>query len=136
MVRQSAVAIVLGVMLASSAAGQQSIGVSATILERVEAEMVELEVRSVDGRLSVASPTGSRSADQSRVLRRTFVSGGSSVAEEVGIPVRVLDGSSVRLERRAMQLDWRAGAEMEAGKTLFIESAERLTVTRVVAANS
>jgi hypothetical protein len=110
--------------------------VSATILERVGADAVELQVRSFGNRLSVesAQPRGNAGT---RLLRATYVSAGSDAVPDASTsPVYVQDGSSARLERRAVRAGRMTGEEVEAGETVFIDAAEQLTVTRVIASNS
>lgn len=136
MIRESAIGLVLGLALASTAAGQQSIGVSATILERVEADAVELQVRSFGDRLSVTS-VQPRATAGTRLLRATYVSAGIAAGSDASTsPVYVQDGSSARLERRAVRSGRMTGDEVEAGEALYIDAAEQLTVTRVIASNS
>ena len=133
MVRELAAAMVLGMTMAGAAAAQQSIGVSAVILERVDAGAVDVAVRSIDGRLGIERVPAERTSG-SRLLRATFVSSGTgSVIEET---VRIHDGGSVRLERRALHRGGMQGEKMKAGETLFVDAAPQLTVTRVVASNS
>ncbi|MBR9990227.1 MAG: hypothetical protein KFH98_10745 [Gemmatimonadetes bacterium] len=134
MVREFATALTFGAVLAGAAAGQ-SVMASATILERVEADAVTMDVRGVDGRLRVGHPAAV-SEQGTRLLRSTFVSGGAIAGEEATVAVRVHAEGTLRLERRAVQAGVVTGEQVEPGESLLIDSVERLTITRLVASNS
>ncbi|MGH7447222.1 MAG: hypothetical protein ACRELT_06660 [Longimicrobiales bacterium] len=132
--RLAATAMVMSAVLPGAGVGQQSITASATILERIDAGAVEVEVRSVGSRLSVRQPDASV-VRGTRLLRSTFVHTGAG-AEAVEVPVRVREGGILRLERRRMRNDGGAEEELRSGSRLLIDMVEELTITRVVAANS
>lgn len=94
MVREIAIAMVVGAGLAGAAEGQQSIGVSAVVLERAEAEILDVDVRSVGARLRVEA--GMAAGADTRLLRSTWVRAGGGVTETT-IPVRVREGGTLRL---------------------------------------
>ena len=136
-VRRMAMAVAMMGALTGTGAAQQSITASATILERVEAGAVEVEVRSAGSRLSVRQTDGAGAISGTRLLRSTFVqTGGAVEAGEAGPAVRVGDGSILRLERRMMGVDAAAQEELLTGGRLLIDMADQLTITRVVASNS
>src|SRR5690606_7156577 len=100
---RSLVAVLIYLTITTAAAsGQQTIGVSAVVLERVEPAQVELEIRSVRGGLRVEQATSAARTD-SRLLQSTFVSS-TSAGNGATRPVRVHDGGTVRVERRPV---WR-----------------------------
>lgn len=138
MVRELAFAMATGAVVAGAAAGQQSVGVSAVILERIEAGDVDVEVRSYGRHLLVEQPLESPLHQSgTRWLRSTWVSAGTlsdPAAERV--PVRVREGGTLRLERRAVHVEGGSGREVHAGEPVLIEITQRLTLTRVVASNS
>ncbi|HSJ32955.1 MAG TPA: hypothetical protein VK933_16055 [Longimicrobiales bacterium] len=134
MVREIAIAMVVGAGLAGAAEGQQSIGVSAVVLERAEAEVLDVGVRSVGARLRVEAGMAAAGAD-TRLLRSTWVRAGGGVTETT-IPVRVREGGTLRLERRGVGAAAAPGEKIEAGASLLIDAAGHLTVTRVIASNS
>jgi hypothetical protein len=137
MVREFATAMVLGAVLTGAAAGQQSVGVSAVILERVEADAVEVEVRSIGGRLRVEHPESPVQQVGTRLLRSTYVNPGVGAgAAETTVPVRVHEGGTLRLERRAVQAGGESGEKVPAGGSVLIDAVDQLTLTRVVASNS
>lgn len=136
-IRRLAMAVAMTGALAGTGAAQQSITASATILERVEAGAVEVEVRSAGSRLSVRQTDGAAAVSGTRLLRSTFVQTGGAVgAVEAGAAVRGGDGSIVRLERRIMEVDAAAPEELLTGGRLLIDMADQLTITRIVASNS
>lgn len=138
-IRRLAMAVMMSGALAGTGAAQQNIMASATILERVEAGAVEVEVLSAGSRLSVRQMGSTGVTPDTRLLRSTFVETGVGVAGvgvEAPTAVRNGDGSIMRLERPRMQLDAGAQEELRAGGALLIDMADRLTITRVVAANS
>lgn len=132
MVREIAIAMVVGAGLAGAAEGQQSIGVSAVVLERAEAEILDVDVRSVGARLRVEA--GMAAGADTRLLRSTWVRAGG--VTETTIPVRVREGGTLRLERRGVGTVAEPGEKIEAGASLLIDAAGHLTVTRVIASNS
>lgn len=132
MVREIAIAMVVGAAFASAAEGQ-SIGVSAVVLERAAPEVLDVDVRSVGARLRVETGTGAAGAD-TRLLRSTWVRAGG--VTETTIPVRVREGGTLRLERRGVGAAAAPGEKIEAGASLLIDAAGHLTVTRVIASNS
>lgn len=132
MVRELSIAMVLAGGFAGAAAAQQSIGVSAVVLERAAAEKIELNVRSAGGGLRVEAAV-TEDAD-TRLLRSTWVRTGG--VTETTVPVRVREGSTLRLERRGAGVVEAPGERIDAGVSLLIDAAGHLTVTRVVAANS
>ena len=131
---RSIVAVLMYLTITTAAvAGQQTIGVGAVVLERVEAMEVDLEVRSVRGGLTVQAAQGVR--PDARLLESTFV----SVTREEPVATtaeRILDGGTLRIEQRPVRMDLDAGQILEPGESLLLEGVERLTVTRVVASNS
>ncbi|HEX2167486.1 MAG TPA: hypothetical protein VHG09_09680 [Longimicrobiales bacterium] len=136
MVRELAYTVVFGAVLSGAAAGQQSVGVTAVILERVEAAHVDVEVRSVGGRLELEQSESPVRRSGTRVLQHTYVGAGAlSGMAEAKVPYRVGDGSALRLERRRVQLE-NKGEEVLQGEPLIVEAAGQLIVTRVLAANS
>jgi hypothetical protein len=136
-IRRLAMAVGMTCGLAGTGAAQQSITASATILERVEAGAVEVEVRSAGSRLSVRQTEGAGAISGTRLLRSTFVqTGGGVEAVEPGAAVRGGDGSIVGLERRTMGVDGTAPEELLTGGRLLIDMTDQLTITRVVASNS
>jgi hypothetical protein len=135
MIRRLAMAVAMTGALAGTGAAQQSVTVSATILERVEAGAVEVEVRSAGSRLSVRQTEG-QAVSGTRLLRSTFVQTGGVEPVEVGTAVRNGDGSILRLERRTMGVDAAVREELRSGGRLLIDLVDQLTVTRVVASNS
>lgn len=135
MIRRLAMAVVMSAAAAGTVAAQQSITASATILERVEAGAVEVEVRSAGSQLSVRQ-LGMAATPGTRLLRSTFVNAGVVGAAEAESAVRSVDGSIMRLERRPMGLEGVAPAELRSGDRLLIDTADQLTITRVVASNS
>lgn len=137
MVREIACAMLMGAVLAGAAAGQQSVGVSAVILERVEADIVDVEVRSQGGQLRVEQqPESPLRHEGTRLLRTTWVSAGTPLdPAEAEVAVRVGEGGTLRLERRGVQWE-RSSGEVRAGESLLIDVTEQLTLTRVVASNS
>lgn len=134
MVREFAYSVAFATILSGAAAGQQSVGVSAVILERVEATHVDVEVRSIDGRFEVEQVESLGLQRDTRLLQHAYVMGVQPAATEVTVPDRISGGTAC-LERRAVQSDCR-GEEMLVGEPLFIEAAGRLVLTRVIAANS
>lgn len=134
MVREFATALTFGAVLAGAAAGQ-SVTASATILERVEADAIEVDIRSHAGRLSVAQPV-TQSERGARLLRSTFVSDGSVGDDAATVPVRVHSEGALRLERRALPMGIGSGTRMEAGEALLIDVTDNVTITRVIASNS
>lgn len=136
MIRRLAMAVVMSAAAAGAGAAQQSITASATILERVEAGAVEVEVRSAGSQLSVRQ-LGTAATPGTRLLRSTFVNAGLLVDAEAETAVRSVDGSIImRLERRTMGLEGAVPAELRSGDRLLIDTADQLTITRVVASNS
>ena len=136
-IRRLAMAVAMMGALAGTGAAQQSITASATILERVEAGAVEVEVRSAGSRLSVRQTGEAGAISGTRLLRSTFVqTGGAVEAVEPGTAARAGDGSIVRLERRTMGVDGAAQEELLTGSRLLIEVADQLTIMRVIASNS
>lgn len=133
MVRGIAIAMVVGAGLAGAAEAQQSIGVSAVVLERAEAEILDVDVRSAGARLRVEA--GMAAGADTRLLRSTWVRAGGD-ATETTIPVRVREGGTLRLERRGVGAVAAPGEKIEAGASLLIDAAGHLTVTRVIASNS
>lgn len=136
MVRELAYTVVFGAVLSGAAAGQQSVGVTAVILERVEAAQVDVEVRNVGGRFEVEQSESRVRQSGTRLLQHTYVSDAvlPGVAE-AAVPVRVGDGGTMRLERRTVQVE-NKGQEIITGEPLLIEAAGQLILTRVIAANS
>ncbi|HSK20776.1 MAG TPA: hypothetical protein VK912_16605 [Longimicrobiales bacterium] len=132
MVREISIAIVLGAGFAGAASAQQSVGVSAVVLERAEVEAIELNVRSAGTGLRVE--TAVKEGTDTRLLRSTWVRTGG-VTEET-IPVRAGEGSILRQERRGVGVVEAPGRRIEAGASLHIDAAGHLTVTRVIASNS
>ena len=132
MVREISIAMVLAAGLAGAAAAQQSIGVSAVVLERAEAETLDLNVRSAGTGLRVE--TAVKEGADTRLLRSTWVRAGRTT--ETMVPVRVREGSTLRLERRGVGVVEVPGERIEAGASLLIDAAGHLTVTRVIASNS
>jgi hypothetical protein len=127
MVRCLATAVILCGVTAAAASAQQSIGVSAVILERIDAGAVDVEVRSAGSRLSVRQSDAGAAAK--RLLRSTFVHAGPGAGAAM-IPERLRDSGLTRLERR---VDGRAaGAE----RMVTVDRADRLTITRVIASDS
>jgi hypothetical protein len=135
-IRRLAMAVAMTGALAGTGAAQQSITASATILERVEAGAVEVEVRSAGSRLSVRQTEGAGAISGTRLLRSTFVQTGGAVEPGTVTAARSGDGSIVRLERRTMGVDGAAREELLTGGRLLIDLADQLTITRVVASNS
>ena len=133
MVREIMISMVLGAGLAGAAAGQQSIGVSAVVLERAAPETLDLKVRSAAAGLRVEAAVVERA--DTRLLRSTWVRTGGGVTEAT-IPVRVREGGTLRLERRGVGVVEAPGERIEAGASLLIDAAGHLTVTRVIASNS
>ena len=132
MVRETAMALMFGAGLAGAAAGQQSIGVSAVVVERAEAETIDLNVRSAAAGLLVEAVVVEGS--DTRLLRSTWVRTGG--VSEATIPVRVREGGALRLERRGVRAVAAPGERIEAGASLLIDAVGHLTVTRVIASNS
>jgi hypothetical protein len=135
MIRRLAMAVMMSAAAAGTGAAQQSITASATILERVEAGAVEVEVRSAGSQLSVRQ-LGITATPGTRLLRSTFVNAGVVDATEAETAVRSVDGSIMRLERRTMGPEGAAPAELRSDDRLLIDAADQLTITRVVASNS
>ena len=133
MVREISIALVLAAGLAGGAAGQQSIGVSAVVLERAGAESIAVTVRSAGSGLRVE--TAVREGAGTRLLRSTWVRTGVGVAETT-IPVRVREDGVLRLERRGAEAVGAPGERIESGSSVRIDAAGHLTVTRVIASNS
>jgi hypothetical protein len=133
MVREISIAMVLAAGFAGAASAQQSIGVSAVVLERAEAETIELNVRSAGTGLRVEMAV--KEGADTRLLRSTWVRTGGGVTEAT-IPVRFREGSTLRLERRGVEVVGAPGERVEAGASLLIDAAGHLTVTRVIASNS
>lgn len=138
MVRELACAMAFGWLLTGAAAAQQSVGVSAVILERIKSDVIEVEVRSASGRLHVTQPESLLRDGDTRLLRSTYVRRGGGAGTEATVPVRVRSAGagSVRLERRAV--GWRApvGQRVHPGESLLMDTASELTLTRVIASNS
>ena len=134
MVRSVLVVLALLALTSAAAAAQHTIGVSAVVLERVEAVPVELEIRSARGGLRVQHAASAARSD-SRLLQSTFVSVTPDATAEM-VPVRVYEGGTVRVERRSVGGDDTGVEELGAGESLLIPEVERLIVTRVVASNS
>ena len=133
MVREISIAMVLAAGSAGAAAAQQSIGVSAVVLERAEAETIDLNVRRAGSGLRVE--TAVKEGADTRLLRSTWVRAGGGATETM-VPVRVREGSTLRLERRGVRVVEAPGEKIEAGASLLIDAAGHLTVTRVIASNS
>lgn len=136
MIRRLAMAVIMTGALAGTGAAQQSITVSATILERVEAGAAEVEVSSAGSRLSVRQAEGAGAISGTRLLRSTFVQTGGVEPMDVDTAVRSGDGSILRLERRTMGVDAAAQEQLRSGGRLLIDMVDQLTITRVVASNS
>lgn len=139
MVRELASAMALGVVLTGAAAAQQSVGVSAVILERVEADVVQVEVRSAGGRLHVEQTEYLELHEGTRLLRSTYVNAGEVAgAAETTVPVSVRSAGAgtMRLERRVVRSGAPVGERVHPGESLLLAPATQLTLTRVIASNS
>lgn len=139
MVREMASALALGIVLTGAAAAQQSVGVSAVILERVEADVVEVQVRSIGGQLQVEQSESLLRHEGTRLLRSTYVNAGSDGgAAEATVPVRVRSAGAgtLRLERRVLRSGAPVGERVHPGESVLLTPTSELTLTRVIASNS
>jgi hypothetical protein len=134
MMRELAMAAVLGMGLATAAAAQQSVMASAVVLEQVEPDVRQVEVRSSDGRMILSEAGAEVQPAQTRLLRSTFVNAGVG-AVEATVPFRIREEGTLRLERRGVPQHV-SGERLEDGESLLIDVVEQLTVTRIIASNS
>lgn len=135
MVGRLAAALTLSAVLSSAAAAQQSITASAVILERAEADPIEVELRSVGSRISVEQSV--RQHAGTRLLRSTYVNTGSATdGVEETVPMRVREDGILRLERRGIRSADGEQVELRSGEHVLIDRVRELTITRIVAANS
>ena len=87
MIRRLAMAVVMTGALAGTGAAQQSITASATILERVEAGAVEVEVRGAGSRLVELAPEEIQASGDHEILNWIVALGiiGDTAAEIVDV---------------------------------------------------
>ena len=127
MVRCLATAVIFTGVMATAAAAQQTIGVSAVILERVDPGTADVHLQSVGSRLTVREAT--TKGPSSRLLRHTFV--GTSQNDSASLPDSYRDGGLVPLAASR-----RSQGEDIVERRATVDRSDRITVTRVIASNS